>query len=921
MTLKEARKKIKAGLTEEALPILGEIVQSKFYPATLKAEAEKLINKLTTRKLAATQAFSECTPSSTLPSSRQPNPSSLISRVSVKPFKVLTISWDTRHNCLGRAYILHELARRVYGHATLFGFSFDHFGNRIWEPLAEKENEMIILKGPESAEELFSVCDAQAKCFDVDLVIVSKPRLPSLLLGCLIKQKHNCPMIIDIDDHEMGFVNDREARTFQGMSNLQMILEAKARMNEKPFSGFWTTFSHKLIAQADEILTSNTALQDLYGGLVIPHVRPSVDSGLAQEKEPIKVLNFGSSKIIMFLGTPRKHKGVIELARATKNLEDPNTLLVFIGSFKEKWLEEAVRKESPTNSQFIQDVPFASIADYLGQATIVVLLQDTKSSISKFQLPAKAIDALRQSIQIIATRTTPLTMLADMGFKGIRFIDDISDLEAAIKLSLAQPLSNEDKKFNQRLFNEFLSYDKGVKTLKHAIDNASSANPFHRVKRLSHPFSMLSYANHSVLSIPQNAHPAGDNNNPAQGSRSNIDIILWKQNDVGLFGRRVDMVARYLANRSDSLGVLVFEKPLSTFDLEEMRSAENYHYNLIRSEVVKKVYGLKADESLLVYTPLHPAGMSSQEKKEFVANFIEEKVSLFVASTPCTARISITLWVYPYYEYALDIIDVLSPCTVVADVVDDHTRWPGLSQQMKEKHISHYRDLLSLCDYSVFNCEETLRAIGAYSRSPKYLVPNGADSELFKSTRENPGDTKDLLLGRGRYKAIIGYAGNLESKIDWELIGKISSKFDSCLIVLVGSSHVATSLLKADNIVYTGPLKYDVACSYIKAFDVAIVPHLTTDLTKTMNPLKLYVYAACGIPIISSNVPNLPLDMDASQLMVASSHEEFLELTSRLLDDKRSVKPSKVEQFLSANSWESRLAPLLDIVRCRPDKV
>ena len=47
-----------------------------------------------------------------------------------------------------------------------------------------------------------------------DLVVVCKPRLPSLLIGALIRNANNCPMILDIDDHELSFVKDRRPASF-----------------------------------------------------------------------------------------------------------------------------------------------------------------------------------------------------------------------------------------------------------------------------------------------------------------------------------------------------------------------------------------------------------------------------------------------------------------------------------------------------------------------------------------------------------------------------------------------------------------------------------------------------------------------------------------------------------------------------------
>ena len=50
---------------------------------------------------------------------------------------------------------------------------------------------------------------------------------------------------------------------------------------------------------------------------------------------------------------------------------------------------------------------------------------------------------------------------------------------------------------------------------------------------------------------------------------------------------------------------------------------------------------------------------------------------------------------------------------------------------------------------------------------------------------------------------------------------------------------------------------HDEARRLIEHFDVAIIPHLDDDMTRAMNPLKAFVYAGVGVPVVSTPIANL----------------------------------------------------------------
>lgn len=161
---------------------------------------------------------------------------------------------------------------------------------------------------------------------------------------------------------------------------------------------------------------------------------------------------------------------------------------------------------------------------------------------------------------------------------------------------------------------------------------------------------------------------------------------------------------------------------------------------------------------------------------------------------------------------------------------------------------------------------------------------------------------------------VIGYVGNLESKIDIELIEKIAKRFTDSVIVLVGSTHTNPAikeLAKISNVKLFGVVEYKYVSAIIRHFDVAIVPHLKTDLTATMNPLKIFVYVTNKVRIVSTDVPNIA---SSDLIFISKNHNDFLEKVDNILSSERwNPEFEKLYlEFISKNSWKVRFEKVLD---------
>lgn len=95
-------------------------------------------------------------------------------------------------------------------------------------------------------------------------------------------------------------------------------------------------------------------------------------------------------------GTPRAHKGLLEVAAALDALDRPDVTFLVVGSFPRglEGLRERLQAFSRLRCRFLPDQPFARVPELVALADICLALQDPDSAVTVAQVPAKLSDAL-----------------------------------------------------------------------------------------------------------------------------------------------------------------------------------------------------------------------------------------------------------------------------------------------------------------------------------------------------------------------------------------------------------------------------------------------------------------------------------------------------------------------------------------------
>lgn len=809
------------------------------------------------------------------------------------PLTALVITWDIGHNPLGRSYMLAEVLDRVVRNVVITGFQFERYGTNIWEPVRDGRLPVIPLRGsnfPQFLDEL----EQLSQRIRPDIVFACKPRLPSLQLAAMIKHKTQCPLVLDIDDHELSFFKGGDEIT---LADLRALPIEAAVAHSEPYGETWTRLAQSMRKYADEIIVSNVALQREFQGTIVPHVRDErVFDPMLHDRVRSRE-SFGipaNAKVALFFGTPRHHKGIDVLAEAVGKIPDPEFRLVIVGTTTDKSITSKLEALAPGRLIYFPNQPFARIPEVIAMADVVCLPQDEKNPISQYQLPAKAIDAIAMGIPLLVAPTPPLMQLVRDGVAQAIDLERLPQmLQEAVKLAASH---HEPASETRQQYLRGYSYASAADSLRTLIIRAMHNVDVDRTKNVP-------------KLIEEQRRLFGSSTSTVAPSTGTDIVVFWKQNDTGLYGRRSDMIVRYLASRGDVRRVMVFDAPISEHDLLVRRNKSDglTHDRLIYTKTYEKIFGVLDTPKVSFDTFTYPPGRYRTSEDGTSRQLQSEAYLRYIGDALIREDIdpsSSIFWIYPKNYLAGELVAHFSPKKVVVDVVDDHRAWPGISDAERDRLTRNYEQVLAQADMAFANCEPVLESMRAFAPDIR-LVPNGCDEKISLVEPDNAA-FREFVAFPGK---TIGFIGNLEKKIDIGLIGKVASHFSDCQVVLLGSTHAnpdVRELQSHPNVRMPGVVPYAEIAAWVSHFDVGIIPHLKMELTRSMNPLKLYVYLSSGVPVVSTEIDNV--DRTSSFVKIASTHEQFMQFVAELLAAGKE-KSQALDRYVRANSWTSRMEP------------
>lgn len=201
-------------------------------------------------------------------------------------------------------------------------------------------------------------------------------------------------------------------------------------------------------------------------------------------------------------------------------------------------------------------------------------------------------------------------------------------------------------------------------------------------------------------------------------------------------------------------------------------------------------------------------------------------------------------------------------------------------------------------DYVMYSHPKLIEyLININNRRKYYYISNACDYELFSKAKTNiypkPQDIPKTS------KPILGYYGAFSEWLDYDLIKKYADE-DKYHILMIGgipNSSKYNIRFEHKNITWLNHKSYDELPIYLSWFDKCFMPFKICELTKYVNPCKLWEYMASGKEIITQGI-----DIDMTRIM---KYNDICDKINMIIDiTKNKFINSNRLVYYSKTSWK-----------------
>jgi glycosyltransferase involved in cell wall biosynthesis len=197
-----------------------------------------------------------------------------------------------------------------------------------------------------------------------------------------------------------------------------------------------------------------------------------------------------------------------------------------------------------------------------------------------------------------------------------------------------------------------------------------------------------------------------------------------------------------------------------------------------------------------------------------------------------------------------------------------------------------------------------LREMG---RADAIYLPNGANEYIFDQNKiyRRPTDVPE--------KPIALYMGSLYGEwFGWEYVREAAERNPEIGFCLIGSKPVRVPVVLPKNVHFLGEKGIEELPGYLQAADFCLLPFKPGRLSDAVSPIKAFEYRFMGKAIVSTDLAEV---RGVPNVYIARNEAEFAGLCGRLQGQSGQGGKSRsdMDEFISRNSWYSRLQKVMDV--------
>jgi glycosyltransferase involved in cell wall biosynthesis len=242
---------------------------------------------------------------------------------------------------------------------------------------------------------------------------------------------------------------------------------------------------------------------------------------------------------------------------------------------------------------------------------------------------------------------------------------------------------------------------------------------------------------------------------------------------------------------------------------------------------------------------------------------------------------------------------------------DNAAGFPGALEDFSRREA----EFAQRVDITIVTHEKSADELASRGVSDTLLIRNGLSLDRFHQSRDCP----PAYCDDGR--PVVVFVGAADSRLDTDLLLRVVRARPDYLWTFVGPFDGAQAdALRAAGALLPGAVAHEDIAAYLQHARAGILPFTQTraaQLIGQVSSLKVFEYAACGLPVVAMRGAVLPDDLPVP-LTVCDNEFEFIHAIDRAMALPRPPRPDARE--LACFSWPQRLQPLFDWIKRRADR-